>query len=256
MTPLPPALLARPIAHRGYHDRGAGVIENSRAAIRAAMDMGYGAEIDVQLSADGRAMVFHDYDLTRLTGRPGAVRQHGADALGKMPLTDGDETIPTLAEILALVDGRIPLLVEIKDQDGALGPDIGPLEQAVAQDLRGYDGDVALMSFNPHALSALAQFAPARARGLVTCDFAAEDWQLVPDARRAKLRDIPDFDATGASFISHDATDLGSARVAELKSRGFPVLCWTIRSAGDEARARRVADNVTFEGYAAEIPGA
>ncbi|WP_095587321.1 glycerophosphodiester phosphodiesterase family protein [Actibacterium ureilyticum] len=256
MIPLPPGLLTRPIAHRGYHDRTAGVIENSRAALRAALAAGYGAEIDVQLSADGQAMVFHDYDLKRLTGQPGAVRQRSAADLGAMPLTDGGETIPTLDEVLTLVAGRLPLLIEVKDQDGALGPDVGPLEQAVARALEGYGGDVALMSFNPHSVAALARLAPLRPRGLVTCDFAAEDWQLVPEARRAELRDIPDFDATGASFISHDADDLDAAPVARLKSHGVPILCWTIRSAGDEARARRVADNVTFEGYAAELPGA
>lgn len=256
MIPLPSALLTRPITHRGYHDCAAGRVENSRAAIRAAIDAGYGAEIDVQLSADGQAMVFHDYDLGRLTERTGPVRQHTAAALSHIALTDGGETIPTLAEILRLVAGRIPLLIEIKDQDGALGPGVGPLEQAVARDLKGYDGDVALMSFNPHAVAALAEMAPAIPRGLVTCAFTAEDWPLVPEARRDHLRGIPDFAATGASFISHDARDLGAAPVATLKSAGVPVLCWTIRTKEEEALARRVANNVTFEGYAAELADA
>lgn len=256
MIPLPPAFLGAPIAHRAYHDRAAGRPENSRAAIRAAIAAGYGIEIDIQPSADSRAMVFHDYDLARLTGTAGPVRQRSAEDLARLTLLGGDEGIPTLAEILALVAGRVPLLIEVKDQDGAMGPAVGPLEEAVARDLHGYCGDVALMSFNPHTVAALAEAAPDRPRGLTTCDYNARDWQLLPEATRAHLRAIPDYDRTGASFISHQAADLARPRVAELKARGAAVLCWTIRSPEAEAEARRTAQNVTFEGYAAERPGA
>ena len=256
MTRLPAGLLSRPIAHRGYHDRARGRVENARAAIKAAIDAGYPAEIDVQLSADGRAMVFHDYDLARLTGQPGPIQQRSAADLATLALIDGHETIPTLSDILTLVAGRIPLLIEIKDQDGALGPNIGPLERAVAQDLDGYAGATALMSFNPHSVTALAGLAPDIPRGLVTCDFNADDWPLVGAATRDRLRGIPDYGATGACFISHDARDLRAPRVAALKAGGAHVLCWTIRSPKAEAEARNIAENVTFEGYAAAIPGA
>ena len=128
--PLPAAFLERPIAHRALH--GPGRPENSRAAIRAAVAAGYGIEIDVQPSADGVAMVFHDADLDRLTGTAGPIRGRTAADLARLPLHGGDEGIPTLAEVLALVAGRVPLLVEIKDQDGALGPGVGALEAATA----------------------------------------------------------------------------------------------------------------------------
>ena len=130
---LPAAFQTRPIAHRALHDRSDGRPENSRAAIRAAIARGYGIEIDLQLSADGQAMVFHDYALDRLTSARGAIRDRTAEALGAIALTGGDEGIPTLAEVLAITAGQVPLLVEIKDQDGAMGPDVGPLEQATAR---------------------------------------------------------------------------------------------------------------------------
>lgn len=254
MTTLPDAFLHAPVAHRALHDIADGRPENSRAAIRAAMAAGYGIEIDLQLSADGQAMVFHDYGLERLTGASGPIRQHSGAELAAIPLLHGDgEGIPTLTEVLALVAGQVPLLIEIKDQDGALGPDVGPLEAATAKALQGYQGDVALMSFNPHSMAEMAQLCPDLPRGLVTDAFDPKVWP-VPEPTCARLRDIPDFDRVGACFISHNVKDLSAARVAELKAGGTPILCWTVRSPEVEAEARRVADNVTFEGYTAPIP--
>lgn len=254
MNGLPPVFLGAPIAHRALHDMGDGRPENSRAAILAAMEYGYGIEIDLQLSADGQAMVFHDYDLKRLTGQKGPVRTRQAAALAAITLTGGDEGIPTLAEVLALVRGRVPVLIELKDQHGQMGKTDGVLEAAVARDLAGYTGPAAVMSFNPEMVAGMADLAPDVPRGLVTCAYPARDWLLLRPAVRARLRGIPDYDRTGACFISHQASDLGSARVAELKRAGATVLCWTIRSAEAEAKARKIADNVTFEGYLADIP--
>lgn len=255
MTPrLHPAFCTTPLAHRAYHDRSQGRPENSRAAIRSAIAQGYGIEIDLQLSADGAAMVFHDYDLARLTGQPGPLRRRSAAELQAIALAGGDgETIPTLAEILELVVGAVPLLIELKDQDGAMGPDIGPLEAAAAGALAGYDGPVAVMSFNPHSVAEMARLAPGVPRGLTTCAFDPEDWPLDPETC-ARLREIPDIDRVRASFISHQASDLGSARVRELRKGGLAVLCWTIRSPEEEAEARKVAHNITFEGYKAVLP--
>ncbi len=248
---LPDSFRRIPIAHRGLHDRAAGRIENSPAAFRAAVEGGWGIELDVQLSADGEAMVFHDYDLERLTGVAGAVRGMKAEDLASLMLTGGDDGIPTLSQVLDLVAGRVPLLVEVKDQDGALGADVGPLEQAVARAVEGYDGDLALMSFNPHSVAALAELCPDVPRGLTTEAFRPGDWPA-PETRLSKLSAIADYDRVGASFISHRHRDLSSPRVADLKAQGAVILCWTIRSTDEETAARRVADNLTFEGYLPE----
>lgn len=250
---LPEAFLSRPIAHRALHDRAAGRPENSRAAMRAAIEHGYGIECDLQLSADGVAMVFHDAELVRLTGEDGLVRERTAKELGRLRLRHGDEGVPTLREMLDLVAGRVPLLIEVKDQTRTLGPVNGVLEEAAARELRGYEGPVAVMSFNPHSVIALRDLAPEVPRGLVTCDFdpSDHDWAPAGPERLEHLRRIEDYDAAGACFVSHDATDLRRARVAELKARGAHVLCWTIRSPEAERLARAVADNITFEGYLA-----
>ncbi|MEP3577381.1 MAG: glycerophosphodiester phosphodiesterase family protein [Sulfitobacter sp.] len=245
---LPAAFLDIPLAHRALHDLSAGRPENSRAAVRAAVDAGVGIEIDVQLSADNKAMVFHDYALERLTPERGAVRLREASALAAIPLKGGDEGIPTLEEILDLIAGRVPLLVEFKDQDGAMGPNGGPLETAAAELLGRYRGDLAVMSFSPHSVRALAHLLPDVPRGLTTSAYRPDEWPL-PAATCDRLRGIPDYADTGSCFISHEADDLNRPRVAELKAEGAAVLCWTIRSQAEEDIARQVAQNVTFEGY-------
>jgi len=251
MTALPEVFLTTPFAHRALHDVADGRPENSCAAIRAAMAAGYGIEIDLQLSRDGVATVFHDYQLGRLTDDEGPVRQRDAADLARIPLTGGTEGIPTFAEVLALVAGRVPMLVELKDQHGQMGVTDGVLERAVAKDLEGYDGPLALMSFNPHSVVQLAELTPHLPRGIVTCHYPHEDWPMIPELTRAHLRPIPDYDRAGAVFISHELADLNSAHVARLKSQGAHVLTWTVRSPEDEAEARKVADNITFEGYLA-----
>ncbi|NNE51463.1 MAG: phosphodiesterase [Sulfitobacter sp.] len=250
---LASVFLRRPFAHRGLHNVEDGQPENSLAAFRAAIAGGYGIELDLQLSADGAAMVFHDYALDRLTHEKGAVRLRKAAELGATRLKGGDEGIPTLMEVLSLVAGRAPMLIELKDQDGGMGDDLGPLEAAVAAALADYEGPAAVMSFNPNSVARLAQLAPQVPRGIVTDPYRYNEWPL-PEATCDRLREIPDYDRVGATFISHDVNDLGRPRVAELKAAGASILCWTVRSALQEAEARRIVDNITFEGYAAALP--
>jgi glycerophosphoryl diester phosphodiesterase len=245
------AFLKRPIAHRTLHDVRAGRPENSLAGTRAAIAAGYGIEIDLQLSRDGVAMVFHDEMLQRLTGTVGLVRDFSAKELGAIRLTHGDEGIPTFAAFLELVDARVPVLVEVKDQDGALGPNTGEMERAACAVAQGYGGALAFMSFNPHSVAKCAAFGPEFPRGLVTDAFAPEEWAGVPAARLAELAGIPDYNRVGASFISHDVRDLTGVVVTRLKAAGAVILCWTVRSKEVEDVARRVAQNITFEGYLA-----
>lgn len=251
---LPPGLMRLPVAHRALHDRAAGRIENSPAAIRAAIDRGYAIEIDLQLSADGQAMVFHDEELDRLTPEKGPLNTRTAAQLGRIPLRGGADTIPRLQEVLALVAGRVPLLVELKDQTLTMSDTDGRLEAEAARLLSAYGGEVAVMSFNPHSIAHMARLAPGLARGLTTSAYDPEDWAPLPAETCARLRGIPDYDRTDSSFISHEAADLSRPRVAALKAQGAAVLCWTIRSAAAEAEARKVAANVTFEGYLSPLP--
>lgn len=253
---LPAAFLGPPIAHRGLHDRRAGRIENSRAAVAAAAACGYAVEIDVRMSADGEAMVFHDAGLSRLTDETGPLCERSADDLGRTRLKGADETIPTLAEILAVIAGRVALLVEIKDQGERLDDTgVGPLEARVAALLSRYDGPVAAMSFNPASVAAFGAAAPSIPRGLVAGGPLCFEGVGLTRARRAALAALSAYDASGACFVSYDHRALPTPETTRLRESGAPVLCWTVRSAAQEAEARRSADNVTFEGYRAEIPG-
>lgn len=253
MTPLlPDAFLQVPLAHRGYHGRLKGV-GNSREAIANAVAHGYGIELDLQLSSDGQAMVFHDDTLNRMTKVRGAVFEKTAADLGNILLAGGRTAIPRLSDILDLIVNKVPLLIELKDQSGNLGPTDGHLERATAVALRNYSGAVAVMSFNPHSVAYMAKFAPEIPRGLTTDSFAAKEWPTVPQARLDHLRKFEELEVIGAGFISHDHRDLTNPMVAELKAAGCAILCWTIETADQERRARQIADNITFEGYAAQI---
>lgn len=249
---LPDAFRTIPLAHRGYHDRSQGRIENSTSAVQAAVAAGYGIEIDLQLSSDGVAMVFHDEVLDRLTAQTGPVNARTAADLGRIPLRDSTDTIPTLRQILDLIRGRVPLLIEIKDQSLRLSDTDGHLEAATVTALSGYSGPVALMSFNPASIAHLARLAPDLPRGLTTCAFDAVDWHPATGATCDRLRLILDYDPLECSFISHEAADLPRPRVAELSANGAAILCWTIRTPAAEATARTIAHNITFEGYPAK----
>jgi glycerophosphoryl diester phosphodiesterase len=244
---LPETFLTRPIAHRGLHDINDGRPENSRAAFEAAIVHGYGIELDVQLTRDDKAIVFHDYHLSRLTTASGPIRQRTALEMIDIALIGGGDHAEPLGDILEFIGGRVPVLIELKDQDGEMGPDIGPLETCVAQAISDYTGDVAVMSFNPHSTVMMADCLPKVPRGIVTSAYA-ENWHL-PKTVRDNLRDIPDFERAQASFISHEVKDLDRKRVADLKAGGENILCWTVTSQDMADEALKMAQNITFERY-------
>jgi len=227
------ALIARPFAHRGLH--GSGRIENSRAAFEAAIAAGHGIELDVQASGDGRAIVFHDDELGRLTGQAGRVRGLAFAEIERIRLRDSDETIPGLAEILSLIAGRAGLLIELK----APGREVDALSRSVADALAGYDGPVAVMSFNPEIGRWFARHAPERLRGLVVTE-AGRKWRGWPTRRLAPWR-------SRADFLAYDIRDLPSRFAEAQRAKGTKVLTWTCRTLQDRARAAEHADQIIYE---------
>ncbi|QFU10042.1 putative glycerophosphoryl diester phosphodiesterase 1 [Rhodobacteraceae bacterium THAF1] len=228
---LPADCLARPFAHRGLHDRRNGVIENTRSAFDAAVAQGYGIELDVQMSRDGVPVVFHDPRLDRLTDLEGPVRSLTAEQLATVRLTGSDDVILPLADVLAQIGDRVPVLVEIKDQTCDLGPEQA-VGQVVAEVARG-GARLAVMSFRHTYIHALDWLPAGVHLGLTTeGDGPIEGW-----------RDALDF-------ISHDHTTLSSAAVAQVKQHGGSVLCWTIRGQQQADAALQYADQITFEGFA------
>jgi glycerophosphoryl diester phosphodiesterase len=232
------ALGATPFAHRGLH--GGGIVENSRAAFEAAIAGGFGIELDVQLSRDGEAMVFHDYELDRLTEATGPVAERTAAELGATRLGGSDETIPTLAEALTVVAGRAPLLIEVKSPDRHVLPLCG----AVARALASYIGPVGVMSFNPEVSRWFGRDAGAPLRGLVVTEQGKGKWRGRMERNLALWRSRPDF-------LAYDIRDLPSETSAFARFEGRPVYTWTVRSDEDRARAAEHADQIIFENAAA-----
>ncbi|HEX8379791.1 MAG TPA: glycerophosphodiester phosphodiesterase family protein [Allosphingosinicella sp.] len=225
---------AVPFAHRGLH--GGALIENSTGAIAAAVARGYGVELDVQLSRDGEAMVFHDYELDRLTNEQGPVSGRTAGQLQAVRLAVCGEAIPRLADALIAIGGRTPLLIEVK----APGTGIARLCSAVAAALAGYTGPVGVMSFSPRVGGWFARRAPDLLRGLV-----------VTESGRRGLRGLIERPLAlwwaQADFLAYDVRDLPSRFAGAARRRGLPVYTWTVRSDSDRARAAAHADQMIFE---------
>jgi glycerophosphoryl diester phosphodiesterase len=227
-------LTLRPFAHRGLH--GAGVAENSRAAFAAAIAAGHGIECDVRASRDGEAIVFHDEYLNRLTARSGPVAQQSAASLTAIKLKRSEETLPRLSEVLALVAGRVPILIELKVADGQ----IAPLCLAVHHALEGYRGPAAIMSFNPHVSRWFATHAERITRGLVVTEQERRGLAGRASRHAALWRARPDF-------LAYDVRDLPSRFAAAARARGFPVLAWTVRDDAAERAAIAHADEIIYE---------
>ena len=223
-------LFARPFAHRGLH--GGGRTENSRAAFRAAIAAGAGIELDVRASGAGAAYVFHDERLERLTGASGDYRALSPESR----LSPCGEAVPTLEEALALIAGRVPLLIEVK----APAARVGPLCRAVEAALKGYEGPVGVMSFNPEVGAWFASKAPERLRGLVVTEHDRKGlWGRV--LRRLSLP------RARADFLAYDIRDLPSRFAARARARGLPVATWTVMTADERARAAEHADQIIYE---------
>lgn len=241
-------LVERPVAHRGLHDADAGIIENSLAAVSAAVAAGYAIEIDVQAAADGEPVVFHDEALDRLTGQSGPVAARSADTLSAIALSGSaaGDTITPLAAVLDCVAGRVPLLVEVKtDWTG-----MPAFCARIAEILRGYAGPVAVMSFDPGAVAAFRSVAPGLPRGVVAEAFRT--WRPGPasPSRTFFMRHLLHAGQTRPHFIAYCVDDLPAAAPLGLKwGMGLPLLTWTVRTDSQRARAGRWADQMIFEGF-------
>lgn len=240
-------LTARPVAHRGLHDAGRGVIENTASAFAAAIENNYAIECDLRLSADSEVMVFHDRTLDRLTEASGEVIRKTAGELGTVPFKDTADRMMTLPQLCDLVSGRVPLILELKSEfDGDLR-----LPQRVADILRGYAGPVAAMSFDPDQVAALATRAPGLPRGIVAeRHYKHPEWKNLRSRDRWRLAHLLHALRTRPHFVAYAVNDLPAA--APLAARwlfGLPLLTWTVRNEVQRACAARWADQMIFEGF-------
>lgn len=223
-------------AHRGLH--GLGAPENSPTAFARAIERGLGIECDVQRSNDGQPMVFHDWELDRLTAEQGPVAKRSADQLRAICLSGSADTIPLLREVLEQVAGRVPILIEVKSRRDSR---VNALCLAVRRTLEGYLGPHAVMSFDPRVSRWFAQHSPLTVRGLVVTE---EDDKALP----GRLRRHQALWLARPDFLAYDIRDLPSRFAASQRRRGLPVLTWTVRDADHRERAVEHADAPIAEG--------
>lgn len=238
-------LTQKPVAHRGYHGRATGLIENTLSAAAAAVDRDFAVECDVQLSADGDVIVFHDDTLDRLTGTSGPVRDKTLAELQAVELKGTGDRIPTLSALCEAIGGRVPLFVELK----SAGDGDQRLEQRTAEILADYDGPVAVMSFDPRMMMAIRKFAPALPRGMVADRFDDEDSQSLSPIRRFALRHLLYAPVVRPDFVAYDIGAIPANAPLLLHHLGVPLLTWTVRTDAERETARRHADQIIFEDF-------
>ncbi len=228
----------RQVAHRGLHDRELGIPENSLPAFARAVEQGKAIELDLHATADNRLVVLHDFQLKRMTGVPGIVEEWTLEDLSKLRLQGTDAQIPTLDEVLELVNGKVPLLLEIKSE--RLG-EVGRLEPVLMKRLASYQGEFILEAFNPEVLVWLHRHAPQYIRGqLGNLDDENRQFKFYSRHLMFNPRSRPDF-------IAFDIQKSGSKLRLAGKKHGLPLLGWTIRTEAELKKADRLCDGVIYE---------
>jgi glycerophosphoryl diester phosphodiesterase len=243
----PDWLTARPVAHRGLHDATRGIIENMPGAAEAAISGKFGIECDIQLSADGEAMVHHDDTLDRLTDSSGALLDMTAAQLKAARFKDTSERMMSLGDLCALVNGRVPLVIEIKSHfDGDR-----KLVTRMAQVLASYSGPAVGMSFDPDQVLALRELMPALPRGIVAQrSYDGDYWKKLTPEQRDGMLYLRHAFRTRPHFVAYWVNQLPApAPWIARNVFGLPLLTWTVRTPEQRERAARYADQMIFEGF-------
>jgi len=243
----PDWLTARPIAHRGLHDAAHGIIENTAGAVRAAIAAGYGVEVDVQVSADGEAMVHHDDALGRLTEGERRLDSLSAAELKRIPFRNSIERMLTLPDLCDLVAGRVTVVIELKSQfDGD-----PRLPARIAEVLAGYHGPAAPMSFDPWQITQVRQKAPRLACGIVAAKYRPHPyWDLMPVWMRYGMGYLATAVVARPQFVAYSVDDLPAfAPLFARRFLGLPLLTWAVRTEAERLTAARFADQMIFEGF-------
>lgn len=232
-------IVKSPIAHRGLF--GDKVPENSLLAFKQAVKNKLAIELDVTALTDGTPVIFHDEKLARMTGRDGFISSLSLSDISDFRLQGTKEKIPTLAEALEVIDGKVPVLIEIKNTGK-----VGPLEKAVWKELIKYNGEYAVESFNPYTLEWFKNNAPKVKRGQLACFFRNKD--ITGVKRYALKRMILNKKVSEPNFIVYDGADMPNKYLKKYYGI-IPVLAYTIRSEGEEVRLKGFCDNFLFDNY-------
>ncbi len=243
----PDWLTARPVAHRGLHDISRGVVENMPGAVQAAVAGNFAIEVDIQLSADGEAMVHHDHALGRLTEETGELVARTAAELKAVTFKDTSERMMTLTDLCDMVAGRVPLVIEVKSHfDGDR-----KLVKRMAAVLASYQGRAVGMSFDPDQVLALRELLPSRPRGIVAQrSYEDEYWAKLTQAQRDSMLYLRHGFQTQPHFVAFKVDHL-PAPAPWIARNVFDcaLLGWTVRTSEQRARVAQYADQMIFEGF-------
>ncbi len=227
-------LKERPVAHRGYHDQNKVVWENTLSAFARAVEAGFAIECDLHYASDGVPVVFHDENLERLCNLKGDVRERTSKELGMLSVGGTADKIPTLRQLLELVKGKVPLVIELKGRE----TDDEGFVEAVLEELDGYEGHVALMSFDHWLLKELKALNAPYPIGLTAGGNKPEEFQAHEKAMKH-----------GLDFISYFYADLPNPFITAERNKGIVVITWTVRDAKARKHSFENADQITFEGF-------
>lgn len=230
-------LIAKPIAHRGLW--GSDIIENTLTAYQKAIDNGYPIEIDIYGTTDGEIVCFHDSTLLRMTGDGGYIYNKSLTELKNLSIFGTNEKIPTLNEVLKLVNGKTPLLIEFKNQ-----PDNSYIPHAI-EILKEYKGEFAVQSFNPLIINKIRKLAPEFTRGILASKFPDTQSKI----EKFVVKRMPLNFLCKPQFISYDFNGLP---LKKSKRHNLPVIAWTVRSKKTFEEIKDFCDNIIFEEFIPE----
>lgn len=236
------------IAHRGFFDNGNGVPENSLIAFEKAIENGYAIELDVHTLHDGTVVVFHDDQLGRMTGKDGYLKNLTQSDLQNYKLLNTEYSIPTLQDVLNLVNGRTPILIEVKSENVKVGAD----ESIIYSVLKNYKGEFAVQSFNPLTIEWFKNNAPEITRGLLCSKYHKVDnpksW-----LKKFALRNMLLNKRAKPQFIAFNVQDLPAQILKSKKCKGLPILGWTVKSQAQYLEAVKYVDNIIFQDFKPSI---
>jgi glycerophosphoryl diester phosphodiesterase len=238
-------LIKKPIAHRGLHNEKLGLVENSEGAFAAALKHGFSIEMDIQLTKDGEAVVFHDDEVDRILDAKGSVKEFTLHQLKRMKYRLGKDRIQTLAEVLEQVNGRETMVIEIK----SLWDDDFTLTDRAVHILSNYKGPFSLMSFDPDMIARLAATAEQITRGITADRVEDPYYDPLPLAKRNSMREMAHVEQTRPHFVSFDFRQLPFPPITNLQRTGLPIISWTIRNSVESRNALSNSDQITFENF-------
>ncbi len=245
------AWMSQPFAHRGLHDAHQNIVENTRSSVQAALDLDFGIEVDLRAASCGTIMVFHDEHLERLTHATGRVADKSLAQLQQIQFRNTSDQMMSLQDLLDLNNGRVPMLLEIKSDWQFDQHSLHKFVTKMIDTLKNYQGDFAVMSFDPAITSMFQMLAPNIARGLISERFSYhEEWKSLSWLRRMRLRFLLSFPYSRPDFIAYDINALPA--IAPMIARSLfkrPLLTWTVRTSEQQLRAQKHCDAMIFEGF-------